>query len=79
MKRKIILILLLVIAGWLVYFDVVSYISYLKAKSDYQTILKEYDKTKQELDYLQQTMKELELQVANNRNNIPQAGSPTGH
>jgi cell division protein FtsB len=79
MKKKILLIIVLIIAGWLVYFDIVSYISYSKVKSEYEITLKNYDKTKQDLDYLQKTMKELELQVANNHNNVPQATSTASH
>ncbi|BBJ27915.1 hypothetical protein [Athalassotoga saccharophila] len=78
MRKKIILIVLLVIAAYLVYFDITSYISYTKAKSEYEKVLKEYDQTKQELDYLKQTMKEIESQIANSGNNVPQTPSTSG-
>ncbi len=78
MRKKIILIVLLAIATYLVYFDITSYISYTKAKSEYERILKEYNQTKQELDYLKQTMKEIESQIANSGNNIPQTPSTSG-
>ncbi len=71
MKKKIIIIVLLIIAGWLVYFDITSYISYVKTKNEYESILKKYQSTKNELDYLQQTMKELQSQIANGGNNSP--------
>ncbi len=71
MKKKIIIVVLLVIAGWLVYFDITSYISYVKTKNEYEIILKKYQSTKNELDYLQQTMKELQSQIANGGNNSP--------
>lgn len=78
MKKRTLLIILLIIAGWLVYFDVASYVSYVKTRNEYEIVLKNYDKTKSELDYLQQTMKELQSQIANGGNNVPQAGSATG-
>ncbi|HEU24430.1 MAG: hypothetical protein C0176_05900 [Mesoaciditoga sp.] len=78
MRKKIILIVLLIIAAYLVYFDVTSYIAYTKAKSEYESVLKEYNKTKQELDYLKQTMKEIESQIANSGNNVPQTPSTSG-
>lgn len=78
MKKRIILIVLLAIAAWLVYFDITSYISYVRVRSEYEKVLKEYNQTKQELDYLQQTMKEIESQIANSGNNVPQAGITSG-
>ncbi len=71
MKKKIFIVVLLIIAGWLVYFDVTSYISYVKAKNEYEIILKKYQSTKNELDYIQKTMKELQSQIANGGNNGP--------
>lgn len=71
MKKKILIVVLLIIAGWLVYFDITSYISYVKVKNEYEAVLKKYQSTKNELDYIQQTMKELQSQIANGGNHSP--------
>ncbi|MGC8544384.1 hypothetical protein [Athalassotoga sp.] len=71
MKKKILIVVLLIIAGWLVYFDITSYISYVKTKNEYEIVLKKYQNTKNELDYIQQTMKELQSQIANGGNHSP--------
>ncbi len=71
MKKKILIVVLLIIAGWLVYFDITSYISYVKTKNEYEIVLKKYQNTKNELDYIQQTMKELQSQIANGVNHSP--------
>jgi peptidoglycan hydrolase CwlO-like protein len=71
MKKKILIVVLLIIAGWLVYFDITSYISYVKTKNEYEIVLKKYQSTKNELDYVQQTMKELQSQIANGSNHSP--------
>jgi peptidoglycan hydrolase CwlO-like protein len=71
MKKKILIVVLLIIAGWLVYFDITSYISYVKTKNEYEIVLKKYQSTKNELDYIQQTMKELQSQIANGSNHSP--------
>ncbi|MCL4408277.1 MAG: hypothetical protein M1542_04105 [Thermotogae bacterium] len=69
--KKILIVALLIIAGWLVYFDITSYISYVKTKNEYEIVLKKYQNTKNEMDYIQQTMKELQSQIANGGNHSP--------
>ena len=75
-KNKIIIVIFLVLAAWLVYFDVLSYINFQRTYAEYEKILEKYNDTKNKLNNLEQELKELHLHVANNRNNISQAGSP---
>ncbi len=74
-KNKIIIWILLALAAWFVYFDIKSYINFESTYAKYEKVLRKYRDTKNELDNLEKELKELHLQIANDRNNISQTKS----
>lgn len=78
-KSKVIIWVFLALAAWLVYFDVTSYINFKSTYAKYEEILRKYRDTKNELDNLERELKELHLQIANDRNNVSQTESPASH
>ncbi|GEM_PF-1834854 len=76
-KNKVIILVFLALAAWLVYFDITSYINFKNTYVKYEKVLKKYRDTKNVLDSLERELKELHLQIANDRNNISQTRQAT--
>ncbi len=76
-KNKIVVFVLLGIAAWLVYFDVASYVNFRNTYAEYEKVLRKYRDTEKKLNQLNQELKELHLQIANDRHNVSQAGTST--
>ena len=78
MKKKPVLIVVIVaFVAWIAYFDVTSYLNLKKVHKEYNEAVKNYESAKIKLNLLDKELKELQLQIENNSNNVSQTKSST--
>ncbi len=77
-KKPLLVVIILALVVWVAYFDVTSYLNFRKAHREYNEAIKNYESAKNKLDLLDKELKELQLQIENNSNNVPQTRPSTG-
>lgn len=78
MKKKLVLIVVIIaLIGWIAYFDVTSCLNFKRAHKEYNEVVKNYESAKSKLNLLDEELKELQLQIENNSNNVSQTKSST--
>ncbi len=76
-KKSILTVAIVVLVVWVAYFDLTSYVNFRKAQGEYSKAVKNYESAKNKLVLLDKELKELQLQIENNSDNVPQTKPPT--
>ncbi len=76
-KKGVVYVLLFAVLAWFLYFDVVAYVHFERAKAEYEKTLRKYNDATKKLKEVKQELKELRLQIENSGNNLTQTKPST--